>query len=179
MAVALVLIVLGVLPVPVSAAQDARNAADRAAAESDIREAVLLKEMLGWVQDGDKNEAEAKTDSDRAVAQHLNFKIFFISVNGKDPDDEFLKRFGNIPRTIKKYSESEIDKKRRLAVVDKKTHQFGIVFYVDKIHWLNDSSVEVEGGYHCDGLCAAGVTYLVGRENGKWVVRSEKTTWIS
>jgi len=176
---ALILIALGALPATVSAPQDAKNASERALAEDDIREVVLRKEMLEWAQGGDKDEAEAKSESDKAVAQHLNFKVFFVAVDGKDPDDQFLKRFANIPRIIKKQSESEINKKTRLAVVDKKTHQFGIIFYADKVHWENDSSVEIDGGYHCDGLCGAGITYVVSRENGKWVVKSERMNWIS
>lgn len=159
--------------------QKTEEAPDRTAAEDDIREAVLKKEMKEWTESGDKNEAEAKDSSDKSIAAHLNFKIFFVSISSRDPTDEFLRRFSDIPRTIKKKSDSEINKKSRLAVVDRKTRRFGIIFYTDKLYWLSDSRVEMEGGYHCDGLCAANVTYVVNRENGKWIVKSERMNWIS
>jgi hypothetical protein len=31
--------------------------------------------------------------------------------------------------------DAETKKKSRLAVVGRKTHQFGIVFYTDELHW--------------------------------------------
>ena len=66
-----------------------------------------------------------------------------------------------------------------MAVIDKSTHQFGIIFWADSIHWLAQDSAEVEGGYRCNGLCGAGITFVVKRENNKWVVKSKKAKWIS
>ena len=55
----------------------------------------------------------------------LNFKIFFVSVGGGDPTDDFLVRFKDIPRIIKKVSESEIGKVQRMPVVDKSSGERG------------------------------------------------------
>jgi len=151
----------------------------RSKQEDDIREAVLRKQMLEWFRGGDKSESEAKTKTEREVARYLNFKIFFVSVGKKDPSDDFLKRFADFPRVVKRRSEAEISKQERMPVVDRKTRERGIIFYIDSIRWLNDTSVEVEGGYHCDGLCGAGITFKVGFANGKWVVKSEAMKWIS
>ena len=141
------------------------------ARESDIREAVLRRLMRDWVQSADKSDAESKAQTERG--------IFFVSVNHKDPRDDFLKRFQNIPRTVKKISASKISKGFPMAVVDKETQERGIVFRADGIRWLGKTHVEVEGGYNCDGLCGAGFTFDVWLENGEWIVKKQKTNWVS
>ncbi len=73
----------------------------------------------------------------------------------------------------------EISKEWRRAVLDKKTKQRGIIFSADRIRWRGKDTAEVDGGYHCDGLCGAGITFKVKRERGKWVVKSENMSWIS
>ncbi len=135
--------------------------------------------MQDWIRGGDRSEREAKDNSEKEIAHLLNFRFFFVSINGKDPSDDLIKRFGDIPRTIKKVSASEISKKQRMAVIDKATGARGIIFSADGIRWLDADSVEVEGGYHCDGLCGAGVTFKLRRENGKWVLKSAGMRWIS
>jgi len=162
----------------VSFGQTVPSAGSRFANEDDIREVVIRKLMEDWYKSGDKSEAQAKNHTDKEIAAHLNFKVFFVSVNGRDPDRQFLDRFRDIPRTIKGVSQSKISK-HRLAVVDRKTGQFGIIFSADEIHWKDASSVEVQGGYHCDGRCAAGETYELRREHGKWILKSARMNWIS
>jgi hypothetical protein len=151
----------------------------RRAAEDDIREVVLRGQMEDWAKSGDKSEVDAKDQTEREVAAALNFKVFFVSINEKDPTDEFLKRFQNIPRTVKKVSESEISKKMRMPVVDKKTGELGIIFSADAIRWLNDHHVKAEAGYHCNGLCGAGYTVDLQLEKGQWRIKKERMNWIS
>ncbi len=139
----------------------------------------MRKQMLEWARGGDHGESEAKTKTEKEIAHYLNFRTFYISVGKEDPSDDFLKRFADVPRTVKKRSESEVSKEERMPVVDKKTHKRGIIFYVDSIKWLSDATVEVEGGYHCDGLCGAGITFKLGFADGKWVVKGQGTNWIS
>jgi hypothetical protein len=64
-------------------------------------------------------------------------------------------------------------------VVDKKTKQPGIVFRADEIRWIKEGEVEVGGGYHCGGLCAAGDVFTVHLENGRWKVVAVRMEWIS
>jgi hypothetical protein len=139
----------------VRAAQKERHK-PRPAQEDDICEAVLQRLMNDWVRDLDKDEAQAKNASDKESAAYYNFKIFFIEIKEKDPTDVFMKRFGNVPRTLKKASDAEVRKTTRMPVVDKETGERGIIFLVDSIHWLGDRHARVEGGYHCDGLCGGG-----------------------
>jgi hypothetical protein len=154
-------------------------AEDKVAEEENIRLVVIRKQMEEWAQGADQSEAEAKDETEKCVAAELNFKVFFVSISDKDPSDKFIERLRDIPRIIKKVSASEISKAVRMPVVDKITRQRGIIFSADRIRWLGKNSVEVEGGYHCDGLCGAGITFRVGREKGKWVVISERVNWIS
>ncbi len=64
-------------------------------------------------------------------------------------------------------------------VIDKKTKQPGIIFSANAIRWLKDSEVEVDGGYHCGGLCASGEVFTVVLENRKWRVIADRMKWIS
>lgn len=151
----------------------------RLATEDDIREVVLRYQMEAWAKGGDDGEKEAKDETEKAIAAHLNFPVFYISIDDKDPSDAFLERFKNFPRAVKRASESEIDKQHRNAVVDKVTHRPGIVFRVEKIRWHGANSVEVEGGYFCDGLCASGEIFKLRRKQGKWIVTGSGMRWIS
>jgi len=135
--------------------------------------------MEDWIKSSDKNEAEAKDDDDKAIAKRLNFKIFFVSVEGQDPSDEFMARFKDVPRIVKKLSGSEIGKVQRMPVVDKSSGERGIIFLANKVHWRSKDSADVEGGYHCNGLCGAGLRFRVKRKNGKWIVMSSKMEWVS
>jgi len=159
--------------------QNAASTQQKANDEQNIREVVIRQQMEEWIKNGDKNEAEAKDKSEKAIAKMLNFRIFFVSVNGKDPSDDFINKFRDLPRDIKKVSASEISKEWRLAVIDRSSHQRGIRFSADEIRWLGPDSVEVQGGYHCDGLCGAGIKFRVQRENGHWVIKGSRMEWIS
>jgi hypothetical protein len=66
-----------------------------------------------------------------------------------------------------------------MAVVDKQTGKPSIPFYVGRVQWKTEDSVEIKGGYHSDGPCAAGVTFSVKLRNGKWTIVSEEMNWIS
>jgi len=146
--------------------------------KQDIYAAVIGHQMEEWVKGGEKSVAEAKDEDERSIAKRLNFEIFFVSIEGKDPSDDFINRFRDIPRTIKKASSEEPNKGPHTPV-DKSTHRTGIVFSADTIRWLSENSAEVEGGYYCGGLCAAGITFKVIRENGKWIIKNSHMNWIS
>jgi hypothetical protein len=146
--------------------------------EQDVYAAVIRHQMEEWVKQGEKSVAEAKDEDEKLIAKRLNFEIFFVSIEGKDPSDDFINRFRDIPRTIKKASSEEPNKGPHTPV-DKSTHRTGIIFSAHTIRWLGRDSAEVEGGYYCGGLCAAGITFKVKRENGKWSVKGSHMKWIS
>ena len=159
-------------------AQPAKRAQSQAADE-DIREAVIRYEIASWGEVGDKGEHEAETLSGKVVPKRLNYKVFFISINGKDPSDVFMKRFESFPHRIEKLSRSKLDRKSMNAVVDKKTGEKGVVFKVETIKFEGANAAEVEGGYYCDGLCASGQTFKVHRKLGIWKVTGSAMHWIS
>src|SRR5262245_46089903 len=123
-------------------AQALKDSKLRATAEDDIREVILKRQMMEWATSGDKNEKEAKTKTDRDIAHRLNFQIFFVEVEKKDPSEAFLKRFSEVPRIVKGVSESTVGKQWRMAVIDKRTGQPGIRFYVDKVVWKGEGAAD-------------------------------------
>ena len=144
--------------------------AHTSAVEDDIREVVLRYQMAGWTKGSDKAAKGVADSVGNAVAAGSYYKVFFISANDEDPSDDFMKRFEKFPIRVEKISQSEIDKKIGNAVVDKATGERGIIFGVGKITWNESNSVEVEGGYFCNGLCASGETFEVRRKRGVWTV---------
>jgi hypothetical protein len=177
----LITVVLTVSVFVVSSArgQGAADAARHAAEENDIRDAVIRYQMEEWARQGDKNERDVKDKRDKAVAKQLNFRVFFVSINGKDPSDDFLKRFASVPRTIKKRSQAKMSSPNMEWVTDKDTHQPGIIFSAGEIRWTKESEVEAEGGYHCGRLCGAGDVFTVQLQNGRWRVIQKRMKWIS
>jgi hypothetical protein len=152
----------------------------RTAKEQDVYEAVLQRLMQDWVSRLDKDEVQAKNPADKESAAHYNFKIFFIEICEKDPTDAFMNRFTNIPRTLKKLSDSNILRTSvSMPVVEKKTGEPGIVFRAGSLSWRGDRHARVKGGYHCDGLCGAGYKFDVRYERGRWVVKKQRMEWIS
>lgn len=112
--------------------------------------------------------------------QHIAFKdktiIYFLSVYGKDPDEKFMKRFGNNPR-IRKQSQAinGVD-----GIVDKKTGEVGLILQLYGIKWLNKNEVEISGGYYEAMLSASGNTYSLKRtKRGKWIITKDDLEWIS
>jgi hypothetical protein len=152
---------------------------DRLREEEEIRAVVLRAQMMDWAQSGDKSETKANGKSDKKIANELNFKTFFVSDEDKDPSPTLLAKLADVPRVLKPVSKSETARTARWPVVDKKTHEHGIIFYVNKIHWDDSESVRVDSGYHCNGLCGAGITFSLKRVDGKWVIRKRATNWNS
>lgn len=149
---------LGLLLLPLCptflSAQAGRTAAKRAA-ENDIRESVIRYQMKDFHSD-----------------------IFFVEINGKDPSDNLMERFGDIPGIVEKVS-SSVFSKERMGVVDKSTGRTGTILQAGRIRWLTKESVAVEGGYYCGALCAAGILFKVESKRGKWLVTSSHVWWIS
>jgi hypothetical protein len=69
-----------------------RDSSSRSAAENDVREVILGKQMMEWVASGDKNEKDAKTQSENELAHQLNFPIFRVEIEEEHPSAEVLQR---------------------------------------------------------------------------------------
>jgi hypothetical protein len=155
--------------------QAAKN--DLANQDNAVREATIRYQILVWSKDGDKAEREAKDTNEKSIAMQLNARIYFISINGKDPNDDFLNRFHDIPGTVKKASAAKSSSQD--FVVDRETGRPGIVFKSGEIKWISPSKAEVRGGYYCGSLCAAGQIFELNKDGDKWKVTAVRTEWIS
>lgn len=111
-----------------------------------------------------------------ASGQQQNAKAYFLSLGkDKDPGDQFMERFKNHKPPVKKASQGITNN----GVRDKETGERGLIFGVTSIKQINEDEVEVNGGYYEAGLSASGNVYRVKREGDRWVVKEDRTLWIS
>src|SRR5579872_2476598 len=92
----LLLILVGVAVWPWSCR--AQGSDTLSSVEEDVYALVIRSQMEQWIADGDKSIAEAKDAREKAIARQLNFQVFFVSVNGRDPSDSFMHRFADLPK---------------------------------------------------------------------------------
>ena len=55
----------------------------------------------------------------------------------------------------------------------------GTIFRIYGVSWVDEITVDVEGGYFEAGLSSSGNTYRVERIVSDWVVTGETREWIS
>jgi hypothetical protein len=112
-----------------------------------------------------------------AIGQALKVYCLSHGDNEDDPSDDFIRRFeGHKPR-VQKVSKCDADPFK--GVVDKETHERGVILRATSIAWISATEVKVTGGYYEDGLSASGNTYTVRKINGKWRVTADRMNWIS
>jgi hypothetical protein len=110
------------------------------------------------------------------IQQYGTNHMFFLSIDGKDPDDEFIARFDHVKKASGSYFAKEpFPGWLRDRVTGKKTR----LFWAGPARWLSQSLVEVKGGSYCGGLCADAGTYRVHKQNGRWVVESYKVEVVA
>jgi hypothetical protein len=90
---------------------------------------------------------------------------YFLTIDERDPPAELLDRFAGHSPPVRPRSEFQLGK--------------GLLFNIDTLVWLDEVTVEVEGGYYEGGLSASGNTYVLRRENGTWKVIKKKPGWIA
>lgn len=98
-----------------------------------------------------------------------NVDYYFLSLGGKeDPPPEFLARFEGHSPEVQPVSAVTAGISGGMSHV---VHGgVGIIISVSKIRWVNGHTVEVFGGYYAGLSSSALCTYLVERQDGKWVV---------
>jgi hypothetical protein len=95
----------------------------------------------------------------------------------KDPPAALLARFkGQIPPVE---PESAADTDMVHGVHAKGKQGRGVLLRLTNIRWIDDDTVEVDGGYYSSGLSASGNTYRAQRREGAWVVVSDTLHWVS
>jgi len=100
------------------------------------------------------------------IRQHGSKGIFFLSIDGKDPSNEFMGRFSG-PLLVKKVSGSYVTEG---WLRDRTTDTRAMLLSVGGVQWLRPDLTEVKGGSYCGGRCADGGVYRVAKRNGHWLV---------
>src|SRR5208282_4858605 len=105
---------------------------------------------------------------------------FFLSIDGKDPNDAFMRRFAALKTPVKKGSGSYFKKEPFPGwLLDRSNNERAISFSVGTISWMSLDRVEVRGGMYCGGLCADAGIYELRKKNGRWVVEEYKVEMVS
>ena len=106
-------------------------------------------------------------------------ELIFLSINGRDPSNEFMARFARSQRKIKKASQSYVAQNGIPSLRDRTSDQPGWKFSANAITWVSSGRVEVQGDMYCGGLCADSGRYVLERKQGRWVVIKYKVEQVS
>jgi hypothetical protein len=101
---------------------------------------------------------------------------YFIAIEGKDPDEAFMKRFKDNKPPVKKLSQRIHE---RGVAKDKETGKPGVIFEVGKPEMTNIDSAKVSGGVRSGPDSGSGNTYYLKLVKGKWVVNKVTNFWVS
>ncbi|HEX7182576.1 MAG TPA: hypothetical protein VF756_12090 [Thermoanaerobaculia bacterium] len=136
---------------PTPATAGSSEASTASAADDDIREAVFRYQF-------EHNASGLQKSAER----------YCLSVEGdRMPSADFLRRFaGHTPPVT---SADQCDR----------TTGRDLFFLVKDIQRQGENEVWVRGGYWEGNLSSSGELYIVGRENGKWVVKESRMEMIS
>jgi hypothetical protein len=137
---------------------------ERAAQELDILEAVFRYQF----------------DHNASGHRLTEFDYLFLSLANerslpKDPPASLLARFKEYVPPVEPASGADIH--ARSGVHHKQTGGRGILFFLTNIRWIDDNTVEVDGGYRSG--CVSDDTYRAERRDGMWVVVNDDLHWIS
>ena len=101
-----------------------------------------------------------------------NFDYYFISGS-----EEILARFrGHTPLVL---PSSEADINSPQGVRHRSYGGRGIWFFLNEIQWLDENTVEIEGGYSHTSVSGSFNTYRLERKNGEWKVTKDTVHSIS
>ncbi len=96
-----------------------------------------------------------------------------------DPPETLLRRFESHQPPVKKKSACQMPPDISSAVTDLETAAPAVIYRAGTPVWLSDTEVFVHGGYYRHARSAAGDTYRVRYEGGRWAVVEVRTGWIT
>ena len=109
-------------------------------------------------------------------AQNTSVAVFLLSVQGKDPSDEVMKRFADDAIRIRKRSMlGQSDPTHEF--IDKESGKFAALLAVDKLKLIEEDRAEVSGSCGFP-YGARGYKYSLVREENGWIVKRAKPTWM-
>lgn len=113
----------------------------------------------------------------KQCAENTSLTVFLLSVRGKDPTDEFMKRFVDDSISVKKRSVLARSEKTN-EFIDKESGKSAALLSFDKLKLLDDGSAQVEGSCGYADWAARGYKYSLVREKNRWIVKRADFTWI-
>ncbi len=103
---------------------------------------------------------------------------YFLELADKhDPPPALLARFVGSSPPVEPLSAA--DPELYPSVHHKGKTDHGVILRLRSLSWIDDDTVELDGGYYQASLSSSGNTYRAVRRDGKWVVVSDKMRWIS
>jgi hypothetical protein len=104
------------------------------------------------------------------LQEHQGLRVYFLSRDGADPSDDFMRRFQGERPLVKKNSLSVRGKYR--SILDKESGAIAGIVSVGPVKWISDSEVEVGGAFY-DGEVIE-YRYRMGRTNIGWIVTGKE-----
>lgn len=106
------------------------------------------------------------------------FSYYFIFLGAKgDAPPSFVSRFrGNVPEVL---PASDAASQDNMRVVHKYRSGRGLLFKTNKITWLDQSTVDVDGGFYESQMSLSGDTFRVARRDNRWVVVKDTRRYTS
>ena len=144
--------------ISVAVPQSGQNLVPPAPNDIDVYESVIRYQIKSW---------------------KLAASTFCIKVDRADADEALLSRLRPLPVKAASECKETSGETPIMRVVDKKTKKNSVIFDVEAIRRLNESEIDVEGGYLCGSLCMASGSYRFRREESGWRVTGFKWDVIS
>src|SRR6266511_3699690 len=108
---------------------------------------LLALAALGERETDDIREATFRYMFEKnASGQQKAAKVYCVSIEGKDPADDFMLRFEKDQPPVRKASQCSASAGE--GVHDKETGALGLAFRIEKMAKKDETHAEVEGGYY-------------------------------
>jgi hypothetical protein len=140
------------------------------------RGAKMARRIRSPSDDDDVRESVFRHQLGHNAAGEKSPPVVCFEVDGGDPAPELLRRFADVDAVVRAVSACSSSGQ---GVFDMTTAQQGLLFRVGPLHWNDDGSATVGGGYYAGSLSASGNTYTVERKDGRWKVVKDVMRWIS
>jgi hypothetical protein len=97
---------------------------------------------------------------------------------GGDPPSELISRLRDVVPAVRPISECRITPNGRDGVKDP-SGKSALIFVLGAAKCASESRCEVEGGYYEASESSSSNTYVLEKQDGKWVVVKDVMHWIS
>jgi hypothetical protein len=144
--------------------------------EQEIHVVVVRHQMERWIRNAEESEAAAKEEWGEVVGKEHELPGLFRLDQRQRSERHLSPPLARYSKKDRKASNGQVTMH---GVLDKETHQAGIIFNVADIRWFSGDAAEVHGGYWCGGRCGASILFRVQRENSKGVVKDLEMQGIS